>query len=227
MPDPDAVLISGDLAEHGADAEYEQVRELAARLGAPVHPLPGNHDDRAALRRHFGLPGVDAEPVQYAVELGPLRLVVLDSTRPGEDPGRLDADRLAWLEATLAAAPDVPTLLALHHPPLVTGIPAHDENGLPADDRRALGEVVAAHSQVRRIVAGHVHRTVYAELGGRTVLAAPSTYVQARLDFGAEEIELSADDPPGFAVHAWLDGELVSHVQPVWQRAAIVARTST
>jgi 3',5'-cyclic-AMP phosphodiesterase len=214
VPSPDAVLISGDLADHAADAEYEQVRELVARLGAPVYPLPGNHDDRQALRRHFDVPGADGQPVQYAVDLGPLRLVVLDSTRPGEDPGRLDADRLAWLEATLAAAPDVPTLLALHHPPLVTGIPAHDENGLPPADRRALGEVVEAHPQVRRIAAGHVHRTVYAELRGRSVLAAPSTYVQARLELGAEEIRLS-DDPCGFVVHALLDGELVSHVQPV------------
>jgi Icc protein len=214
VPSPDAVLISGDLAEHGAADEYERVRELAGRLGAPLHVLPGNHDDRAALRRHFGLPGTDAEPVQYAVELGPLRLVVLDSTRPGEDPGELDADRLGWLEATLAAAPEAPTLLALHHPPLLTGIPAHDRYGLPAADRQALGEVVRAHPQVRRIVAGHVHRTVYAELGGRSVLAAPSTYVQARLELGAEEIRFT-DEPPGFVVHALLDGELVSHVQPI------------
>jgi 3',5'-cyclic-AMP phosphodiesterase len=214
VPAPDAVLISGDLADHATDAEYEQVRELAGQLEAPLYVLPGNHDDRRSLRRHFDLGGAGGEPVQYTADVGPLRLVVLDSTRPGEDPGALDADRLAWLEATLAAAPDVPTLLALHHPPLVTGIPAHDMYGLPAADRRALGEVVEAHPQVRRIVAGHVHRTVYAELGGRSVLAAPSTYVQARLELGAEEIRLS-DDPAGFVVHALLDGELVSHVQPV------------
>jgi Icc protein len=214
VPRPDAVLISGDLAEHGAAEEYDLVQELVGRLGAPLHVLPGNHDDRAALRRRFGLPGADAEPVQYAVELGPLRLVVLDSTRPGEDRGELDADRLAWLEATLAAASDVPTLLALHHPPVVIGIPAFDEIGLPPSDRQALGEVVARHPQVRRIVAGHVHRAVYAELAGRSVLAAPSTYVQALLDLGGEEIRFS-DDPAGFVVHALLDGELVSHIQPV------------
>jgi len=208
------VLISGDLAEHGAAEEYDLVQELVGRLGAPLHVLPGNHDDRAALRRSFGLPGTDAEPVQYAVELGPLRLVVLDSTRPGEDRGDLDADRLAWLETTLAAAPDVPTVLALHHPPVVIGIPAFDEIGLPSADRQALGKVVAAHPQVRRIVAGHVHRAVYAELAGRSVLAAPSTYVQALLDLGGEEIRFS-DDPAGFVVHALLDGELVSHIQPV------------
>jgi 3',5'-cyclic AMP phosphodiesterase CpdA len=214
VPRPDAVLISGDLAEHGAAEEYDLVQELVGRLGAPLHVLPGNHDDRAALRRRFGLPGADAEPVQYAVELGPLRLVVLDSTRPGEDRGDLDADRLAWLETTLAAAPDVPTVLALHHPPVVIGIPAFDEIGLPSADRQALGKVVAAHPEVRRIVAGHVHRAVYAELAGRSVLAAPSTYVQALLDLGGEEIRFS-DDPAGFVVHALLDGELVSHIQPV------------
>ena len=213
-PNPDAVLISGDLADHAVDIEYDQVRELLAPLDAPLYVLPGNHDDRLALRRHFDVPGADGQPVQYAADLGPLRLVVLDSTRTGEDRGELDADRLAWLEATLAAAPDTPTLVALHHPPLATGIPGFDRIGLPEADRRALGRVIEGHRQVRRIVAGHMHRAVSAELGGRSVLAVPSTYVQARLDFRVEEVGLSAE-PSGFAVHAMLDGELVSHVQPV------------
>lgn len=213
-PNPDAVLISGDLADHAADAEYEQVLELLAPLAAPLYVLPGNHDDRLALRRHFGAPGTDGQPVQYVADLGPLRLVVLDSKRVGGDSGELDADRLGWLESTLAAAPGMPTLLALHHPPLATGIPGFDKIGLAAADRQALGKVVEAHPQVRRIVAGHMHRTVSAGLGGRSVLAVPSTYVQAQLQFGAEEVQLSAE-PSGFAVHAFVDGELVSHVQPV------------
>jgi Icc protein len=213
-PQPDAVLVSGDLAENAADAEYEQVCKLLAPLQAPVYVLPGNHDDRRALHRHFGVPGADGEPVQYAVDLGPLRLVVLDTTRPGEDPGALDADRLAWLDAELAATPQVLTLLAMHHPPVSTGVPVWDELGLPVADRCALAKVVARHRQVRRVVAGHVHRTITAELAGRPVLTVPSTYVQARLDFRAEEIEL-AKEPAGFAVHAVVEGELISHIQPV------------
>jgi 3',5'-cyclic-AMP phosphodiesterase len=213
-PNPDAVLISGDLADHALDDEYEHVRELLAPLEAPLYVLPGNHDDRAALRRHFDVPGAGSEPVQYAVDLGPLRLVVLDSTRPDEDRGELDGARLAWLEETLAAAPQIPTVVALHHHPFVTGAPAIDDIGLPKDEREALGTVVEPHPQVRRIVAGHVHRTLSAELGGRPVLAAPSTYVQARLELGAKEIELT-NDPRGFAVHVLLDGELVSHVEVV------------
>jgi Icc protein len=214
-PRPDAVLVSGDLADHATDAEYEQVRELLAPLAAPLYVLPGNHDDRGQLRRHFGVPGADRQAVQYAAELGPLRLVVLDTTRPGEDPGALDAERLGWLDAELAKAPQVPTLLAMHHPPLATGIPAWDELGLPVADRSALSEVVGRHPQVRRVVAGHVHRTIAGQLGDRSVLTAPSTYVQARLDFSTEEIQLAADEPAGFAVHAVLDGEVISHVQPV------------
>jgi 3',5'-cyclic-AMP phosphodiesterase len=212
--DPDAVLMSGDLADNAADGEYDVVRELLSQLGAPAYVLPGNHDDREALRRHFDLPGAGGTPVQYAVDLGPLRLVALDSTRPGEDRGELDVDRLAWLDAELALAPDRATLLALHHPPVSTGILAWDEIGLPAEDRRGLGQVLQRHPQVRRVVAGHVHRTIAAELAGRAVLAVPSTYVQARLSFTSDEIEVVAE-PPGFAVHAVLDGELASHVQPV------------
>ena len=190
------------------------MRELLAPLQAPLFVLPGNHDDRRALHRHFGVPGADGEPVQYSMDLGPLRLVVLDTTRPGEDPGALDTERLGWLAAELATAPEAPTLLAMHHPPLVTGVPVWDELGLPAADRRALGAVLERHPQVRRIVAGHVHRTITANLAGRAVLTVPSTYVQTRLNFGSQEIELAAE-PAGFAMHAVLDGEVVSHLQPV------------
>jgi 3',5'-cyclic AMP phosphodiesterase CpdA len=208
-PQPDAVLVTGDLADHAADAEYERVQEL---LGAPAYVLGGNHDERGALRRHFGLPGTGAEPVSYTVDLGPARLVMLDSTIPGEDSGRLDRERHTWLDDALAT--EQPTLIAMHHPPMLTGIPAWDAIGLDATSRHALGEVIARHPHVRRIVAGHVHRTITGELAGRPVVTVPSTYVQGRLNFHMRELEL-ADQPAGFAVHAIIDGEVASHIQPV------------
>src|SRR4051812_21474523 len=213
-PQPDAVLVTGDLADHAADAEYERVGELLASLRAPAYVLPGNHDDRGALRRHFGLPGADAEPVCYSVDLGPLRLVVADSTIPGEDPGALDDERIAWLDGVLAASPEQPTLIAMHHPPLVTGVPAWDEIGLADASRLVLGDVVEGHRQVRRIVAGHVHRMIAGELAGRSVLTVPSTYVQARVVLGPRGPQ-PADEPAGFAVHVVMDGEVTSHMQPV------------
>jgi 3',5'-cyclic AMP phosphodiesterase CpdA len=213
-PQPDAVLLTGDLADHEIDEEYEQLLELLAPLGAPVHVLPGNHDDRGALHRHFGVPGGGGERVCYAVDLGPLRLVALDSKIPGEDSGALGAEQLDWLEAELASAPEQPTLLAMHHPPLVTGVPAWDELGLAVADRQALGEVIARHAQVRRLACGHFHRTMTGELAGRGVVVAPSTYVQMRPNFLSKELDLTAE-PAGFALHAVVDGDLITHVQTV------------
>jgi 3',5'-cyclic-AMP phosphodiesterase len=213
-PRPDAVLLSGDLADHATDEEYEQLRELLAPLEAPLYALPGNHDDRRALHRHFGVPSGDGEPVRYSVDLGPLRLVVLDTTRPGQDSGALDGGQLEWLDAELAATPEQLTLIAMHHPPLVIGVPAWDEIGLAAPDRQALGDVIEGHEQVRRIVCGHFHSTITGELAGSGVLVVPSTYVQTRLDFYVREIELTSE-LPGFAVHAVVDGELISHVKAV------------
>jgi 3',5'-cyclic AMP phosphodiesterase CpdA len=211
QPRPRAILLSGDLADHAADSEYRLVRERLALLDAPLHVLPGNHDRRDALRRHFDLPGEGGAPVQYAVDLGLLRLVVVDSTHPGEDWGAVDEERLTWLDHELAANPDRPTLIAIHHPPLVTGVPAMDEVGLRAADRDALGRVIERHLQVKRVIAGHVHRGLAGDVAGRPVFVAPSIYVAARLDFRSGEVELT-DEPPGFAVHALLDGKLVSHL---------------
>ena len=52
------------------------------------------------------------------------------------------------------------------------------------------------------------------ELAGCAVLTVPSTYMQARLNFGSTEDEWVAE-PAGFALHVVHDGELISHVQPV------------
>jgi 3',5'-cyclic AMP phosphodiesterase CpdA len=210
---PDAVLVSGDLSDNATDAEYEQVRELLAPLRAPLYVLPGNHDDRGVLRRHFEVPGAAGEPVQYSVDLGPMRLVVVDTTLPGEVPGALDAERLARLDGELAAVPEAPTLVAMHHPAFATGVPAWDALNLPASDRVAFAEVVGRYPQVRRVLAGHVHRTIAGQVAGRVALTVPSTYVQGRLTFG-DEIEI-ANEPAGFALHVVVDGEIVSHVQPV------------
>lgn len=209
---PDVVIVSGDLVEGARDEEYEQVRQALEPLEVPVHVLPGNHDDRECLHRHFGVPGGDGRPVQYSDDHGPIRVVVLDSTAPGHEHGELDRDRLAWLDAELSAAPERPTLIAMHHPPLLTGAPAIDAIALEEGGRRGLGEVLARHPQVLKVIAGHVHRTVGGELAGCAVLAIPSTYAQLELDFAGPELN-ATDDGRGYALHALVGNELVSHIE--------------
>ena len=216
-PVPGAVLVSGDLAEHGSASEYERARELLAPLTMPVHVLAGNHDDRVALRKSFPLPLAVAESgdYRYVTRCGPLRLVGCDTTQPGRDDGAFGADRLAWLEARLTEDRDTPTIVAMHHLPLPTGIPAMDALGLPRADRVAIDELVAAFPHVGVIVTGHVHRAVVGSLGGCAVFACPSTHMQLVLDLREPTRVSVVPEPPAFGLHVAVAGELVSHVQPI------------
>jgi Icc protein len=212
----DAVLVTGDLAGQGREEEYELARSLLGRFDCPVHVLPGNHDDRTGLRCVFGLPGTGAEPVDYSVQVGDLRLVVLDSSVPGEDAGSFSAEQLAWLDDELGREPEQPTLLAMHQVPLFTGIPGWDAVNFSRQERESLAEVVGRHPQLRAIAAGHLHRVAASTLAGCPVLSAPSTYVQSQPDFeppDPEDEDVVFGGPPGFALHVLLDGELASQVE--------------
>jgi Icc protein len=209
----DAVLVSGDISDDGSEESYRSARSVLDRFDCPVHVLPGNHDDRARLRDAFGLPGTGAEPVNYSVEVGALRIVALDSNVPGQDPGRFGPRDLAWLDEALRKEPERPTLLALHHTPLSTGLPGWDAINLDPAEIEALGEVVARHLQLRAIVGGHLHRIAAASLAGCPVLSAPSTYLQARPDFDFDDEDVEMVGPPGFALHVFADGTLSCQVE--------------
>jgi 3',5'-cyclic-AMP phosphodiesterase len=218
MPDPpDAVIVTGDLTNDGAPEQYAVVREQLERLGIPYHVLAGNHDHRVALRAAFGLDGADEDPVRYRADQGPLRLIALDTTIPGESGGALGDGQLEWLSATLADAPATPTVIAMHHPPLLTGVPAWDETAIDLAAVDALARLLQRHDQVLAIAAGHLHRMLVGELTGRPVIVIPSTYMQSELDWSCERFVL-VPEPPAFALHALRDGRLISHAQPVARR---------
>jgi 3',5'-cyclic AMP phosphodiesterase CpdA len=212
--EPGVAVVTGDIANTPTDTEYEQARSALEPLGALVYVLPGNHDERDGLRRHFDLPASAGEFINYVADLGPVRLIALDTKRDGSAGGELDGPRLAWLERALGEDRTTPTLLAMHHPPLVTGLPAMDSIAIPLPEREALAELVAEHDQLQLIVAGHVHRAIVGALAGTPVVAIPSTGVQLKFDFDEPEVQFAAE-PPCFALHALVDGRLVTHIQPV------------
>lgn len=211
--DPDAVIVTGDIASTPSETEYVRARELLAPLDAPLHAVPGNHDDAEAVARHFPPPASAIAGIGYSVEVGPVRLVALDSTRSDGDGGRLDRARLDWLEATLSEDAATPTLIAMHHPPLPTGVRAMDAIGIDAEERRALEEILWRQRNVQVIACGHVHRVIVGAAGPATVVAIPSTDMQLGLDFSADALRF-VTEPPCFAVHTLAEGHLVSHIQP-------------
>ncbi len=224
QPRPTAVLLSGDVVDTPSTAAYEQAHELIAGLGLPVHAIPGNHDDRDMLRACFGPeagPGAGSEaagaPVNFAVDCSALRLVGCDTTQAGQDSGVLGAAQLEWLDETLSQETDRPTLLAMHHPPVLTGVRSMDLIALASADRDALELLLERHAQVRAITCGHVHTTMSTSFAGRPLLICPSTNSTVRLDMRTrDDIPFAESDQPlGFAVHTLVDGRLVSHVQAV------------
>jgi 3',5'-cyclic-AMP phosphodiesterase len=221
QPRADAVLLSGDLVDAPSSTAYEQAHELLAPLGAPLYAIPGNHDDRDLLRTHFGPgPATAGAPVRFAANCGALRLVGCDSTRSGTDAGALGKEQLAWLDATLSEQPETPTLLALHHPPVLTGVRSMDAIALTVEDRAALETLLlGGHPQVQAITCGHVHTTMTTTFARRSLLICPSTNSALRLDLRPrDDLPFAISQQPlGFAVHALVDGRLVSHVQPLEQ----------
>lgn len=212
-PRPDAVICTGDLVEEGSRAEYERLVEILNPLSMPVYVVPGNHDDRENLRATFRDRGYLPNQgfLCYAVEVGPVRLVGLDTHVPGQHGGQLCRDRLAWLDACLAEAPEQPTLLFQHHPPFATGLRAMDAMGLKGAE--GLTEVVRRHPQVERIVCGHLHRPIMRRFAGTIASTCPSTAYQAELVVSATERLAIVAEPSACMLHLFRpELGLVSHL---------------
>ncbi|MBU9380873.1 phosphodiesterase [Burkholderia gladioli] len=216
VPRPDAVLVTGDLTDFGHDDEYQHLKRLLAPLEIPYYLLIGNHDERGALRRVFAeraeLQG--GEFVQYALDLGPLRVIALDSQITGQSAGTLCEARLDWLARELEAAAGRPTVVALHHPPFASGIAHMDRQRLDPEAARRLDALLRAHPNVERVLCGHVHRTMFARFGGTLASAVPAPAHQVAFDLRPDGPSAFAIEPPAFAVHRYdpVEGLATHHV---------------
>jgi 3',5'-cyclic-AMP phosphodiesterase len=220
---PHALVLSGDLVDHGGAEEYDHLAELLRPLAAmqmPTYLMPGNHDDREVLRRAFPAHRYlgDGEFVQYVVDIGApggLCLVALDTVEAGASAGRLCAKRLQWLAATLSRLKGRSVIIAMHHPPFRTLIGHMDRIGL-VEGGEELARLVAAHGGVERIVCGHLHRSIVSAFAGTIASTAPSPAHQVCLDLEPEAAGAWILEPPGFHLHAWSGpGQLVTHVAAI------------
>ena len=222
-PGPDLVLHTGDIASHGSLRRYEAFGAIADRLTAPMVLIPGNHDDRGALREVFGgtswLPAT-GDFLHYVIADHPVRIICCDSVIAGETSGEMCPERLAWLDARLREAPDRPTIVAMHHPPFYSGMTGSSSKGLRHGGAE-LDALFRRHGQVVRVLAGHVHRPITASFGGTIAFAGPTTCYPFDLYTGPDRLLNISNEPPAIAVHLWLEDAapsgpgLVSHTMPV------------
>jgi len=203
---PDVILLTGDLTNAGDPACYDDLRAIvadrAAAAGVPtVVYLPGNHDERAAFRRH--LLDVDGDaPVNQTHHRDGLRIIALDSVVPGQDHGVLTEEALDYLRFELATPAPDGTIVALHHPPIPS--PIKPMAGIALRDPGRLRDAIEG-GDVRLIVAGHSHHESLGVLGNTPVWVSPATAY--RLDTTSTEayrgypgsafsrIDLTADGP--------------------------------
>lgn len=180
-----AIVVTGDIADTASPDAYARARALlepvAAELGAELVWVMGNHDTRRAFRAGLldepgnepGDPAAEA-PYDRVIDLDGLRLIVLDTTVPGFHYGRLDDSQLEWLAGVLAEPAPRGTLLAMHHPPVP--MPQFFDELIELREQAGL-EAVLRGSDVRGILAGHLHYSAHSTFAGIPVsIASASCY---------------------------------------------------
>ena len=217
---PDMLVLSGDITDNGDLDSFEKTAELLAECPFPVWPMVGNHDTREALVEAFPQVRLDGGFVQYALEADGLRILLLDTFEPGRHGGAFCEARAEWLTAQLAAAPAAPTLIFMHHPPVVSGIewmdPAPDESWM-----QRFGAVVEGRSQILAIHCGHLHRPLATTFRGIPLHVTSSVAPLVAMDLRPidkhepDGRDLITTEPPTYAMHRWDGASLVTHYERV------------
>ncbi|MFJ9697768.1 phosphodiesterase [Kitasatospora sp. NPDC101183] len=218
LPGPlDAVLVTGDLADHGLPEEYRQVAEVLDSRH-PVLICPGNHDRREPFREL--LLGEGAElgsgegPINRLHRLPGVDVLMLDSTTPGRNDGLLSDATLQWLDEQLSAGrSELPALVAFHHPPADLGIPTVDR--IRQFQEARLADVLRRHPRVAALLCGHAHTPAATVFAGVPLLVAPSVVYTVTLPCEGGP-GASSDHPPMLALHVLDgDGRVTTHYRAV------------
>ncbi len=207
-PQPDLLLLTGDLSQDGSPASYCQVQQHLALLGIPAYWTTGNHDSLETMQELLNQPPLLSDK---AFRAGGWQFLLLNSGVPHQVYGELSAASLDWLESQLQHLEPRPTLIALHHSPFTVESQWLDSSALqnPED----LFAVIDRYPQVKLVVFGHVHQEFYYQRRGVNYMSTPSTCIQ----FAPKSSDFALDRAqPGFrSLSLYSDGRFKTRVERV------------
>jgi 3',5'-cyclic AMP phosphodiesterase CpdA len=205
----DAIIVTGDITDHGLPAEHEQAAKILTSTKAPVYTCPGNHD---------GYTPYDG-PLNVRVDLGTVRLLLADSVLQGKDEGELGTPTLQWLASELAAS-SVPVLIGFHHPPVDLYQPFIDR--IKLRNAGALAALIEQHDHVLAVLCGHAHMAAASTFAGLPVLVAPGVTSTVLLPWETTDSNvIDYGQPPALAFHIIDDhGRITTHYRTVHSDAS-------
>jgi 3',5'-cyclic AMP phosphodiesterase CpdA len=210
--DIDAIIVSGDLADHGLPEEYERVAKLFAGPRTLLH-CPGNHDARGPYREVLLAESATDEPINRVHRVGDAVIAMCDSSIPGRSEGFLADETLTWLESVLTDAGDTPVFVCFHHPPVLLHSPYIDKIKLYGEDR--LAALIMRYPNVVAVLCGHAHTGAASTFAGRPLLVAPGVVSTLILPWESDKI-VDLEMPPAIAFHVLDDDRrLTTHFRVI------------
>lgn len=207
-PQPDLVLLTGDLSQDGTPKSYERLQNLLSPLATPTYWLPGNHDRLSAMQQVLNRSPVCPQKVFHR---GGWHFLLINSSVPGCVHGHLSPETLDWLDFRLSLVGNQPTLVALHHPPFA--INSHWLDSSTLQNPEELFAVLDRHPEVKLVLFGHIHQEFNRQRHGVHYLGSPSTSIQ----FEPQSSNFSLDrEEPGFRLlNLYPDGSWETWIERV------------
>lgn len=172
-PQPDLLLLTGDLSQDETPESYELLISLISPLKIPAYWIPGNHDNLWVMQQILDKPPICSEK---SFQVGNWQFLLLSSVEAGCSGGRISPESLDWLDAHLQQTGDRPVMIALHHHPLA--IASEIMDGMMLHNADEFFAIVDRYPQVKIVLCGHIHQEFHQHRGSVTYLGTPSTCIQ-------------------------------------------------
>lgn len=208
-PQPDLLLLTGDISQDETDISYYHLQDYIAPLKTPTYWIPGNHDNLPLMQRLLDRPPISTEKSFTA---GGWHFLLLSSWQPQCVHGQLTSESLEWLDNQLQEIGDKPTIITLHHPPCQINSDWMDAINLKNSED--FFKIIDRYPQIKLVLFGHIHQEFTTQRRGVYYLGSPSTCGQFKPQ--SKEFAIDEQAQPGFRLLALLpDGTFETRIERV------------